>query len=92
MSKVSKMMVDALQGVGCTCSSASSRPPPPSHVCWGPPRQCLPGLRGEQIDHKKCQHDPIVITRELHEDHSGLYFWTNLNTLRSSQFSSLENQ
>ena len=36
MSKVSKMMVDALQGVGCTCSSASSRPPPPSHVCWAP--------------------------------------------------------
>ena len=66
--------------------------PASSHVCWGPPRQCLPGLRGEQIDQKKCQLDqtnPIVVTREQ-EDHSRPHFWPKLKTMSNSYDNSLE--
>ena len=54
MSKVSGMMGDAVQGVGCSLLSGLPcvREPPQS--------QCLPGLQREEIDHnKKCQRDLI---------------------------------
>ena len=71
MSKVSKMMAGLHCKVWVHSLSSSSASPGLLPCVLGPPRQCLPGLRGEEIDQKKCQLNPgtPIVTRE-NEEHS----------------------